>query len=105
MPALADMSLTRAWTKFRSRAPARASTMNRSRGRQHALFCVAASIVALCGMSSCARVAPYERERLARPDMAFGEGGDVKAGEEHAQAYREASSGGGAAKGGGCGCN
>ncbi|HVZ35384.1 MAG TPA: DUF4266 domain-containing protein, partial [Polyangiaceae bacterium] len=59
----------------------------------------------LGGVPGCARVAPYERERLARPDMALGQSGDLKAGEEHAQAYREGSSGGGAAKGGGCGCN
>ncbi len=55
--------------------------------------------------SACARVAPYERETLARRDMALGENADLSAGEEHAKAYREGSSGGGEAKGGGCGCN
>ncbi len=53
----------------------------------------------------CARVAPYERGTLARKDMELGENPDAAAGEEHAIAYREGSSGGGAAKGGGCGCN
>lgn len=56
-------------------------------------------------LSACARVAPYERETLARRDMTLGENSDLSAGEEHAKAYREGSSGGGEAKGGGCGCN
>jgi hypothetical protein len=55
--------------------------------------------------AACARVAPYERETLARRDMALGDNADLSAGEEHAEAYREGSSGGGEAKGGGCGCN
>jgi hypothetical protein len=50
-------------------------------------------------------VAPYERERLARPDMELGRNADAKAGEEHATAYREGSSGGMGSSGGGCGCN
>lgn len=63
-----------------------------------ALLCIAAA-------SGCARVAPYERGTLARSDMELGENPDLTAGEEHGLAYREGSSGGGAAKGGGCGCN
>jgi hypothetical protein len=55
--------------------------------------------------SACATVAPYERERLARPDMELGRNGDAHAGEEHATAYREGSSGGMGSSGGGCGCN
>jgi hypothetical protein len=55
--------------------------------------------------SACATVAPYERERLARPDMELGRNADAKAGEEHATAYREGSSGGMGSSGGGCGCN
>ncbi len=62
-------------------------------------------VTLLASASACARVAPYERETLARRDMALGENGDLTAGEEHAEAYREGSSGGGDAKGGGCGCN
>jgi hypothetical protein len=57
------------------------------------------------GMSGCATVAPYERERLARRDMQLERNGDSSAGEEHATAYREGSSGGGSSSGGGCGCN
>jgi hypothetical protein len=62
-------------------------------------------LVLACAGAGCARVAPYERETLARRDMELGGHADLTAGEEHAQAYREGSSGGGAAKGGGCGCN
>lgn len=62
-------------------------------------------LVPLLAASACARVAPYERETLARRDMELAENADLTAGEEHAVAYREGSSGGGAAKGGGCGCN
>jgi hypothetical protein len=63
------------------------------------------SLVLVCGLGACATVAPYERERLARPDMEVGRNADAKAGEEHATAYREGSSGGMGSSGGGCGCN
>ena len=59
----------------------------------------------LLGASACATVAPYERERLARPDMELGRNADARAGEEHATAYREGSTGGTGSSGGGCGCN
>jgi hypothetical protein len=62
-------------------------------------------LAALLFEVGCARVAPYERETLARRDMQLGDNPDLAAGEEHAKAYREGSSGGGDAKGGGCGCN
>jgi hypothetical protein len=65
------------------------------------LFCFAL----VCSLGACATVAPYERERLARPDMEVGRNADAKAGEEHATAYREGSSGGMGSSGGGCGCN
>jgi hypothetical protein len=79
---------------LRSRAEApRASTVS---------LVVLTSVAVLGG---CARVAPYERGTLARSDMELGENPDLAAGEEHGLAYREGSSGGGAAKGGGCGCN
>lgn len=60
--------------------------------------------VCLCS-ASAACVKPYERETLARRDMAPGKNAALTSGEEHALAYREGSSGGGDAKGGGCGCN
>lgn len=55
--------------------------------------------------TGCATVAPYERERLAKPDMIAGRDGDLRAGQEHATAYREGSSGALGSAGGGCGCN
>lgn len=58
-----------------------------------------------CGLSGCATVAPYERERLAKADMQLGRNADAAAGEEHATAYREGSTGAMGASGGGCGCN
>ena len=65
------------------------------------LLCALAAFV----LGACATVAPYERERLARPDMELGRNPDAKAGAEHATAYREGSSGALGASGGGCGCN
>lgn len=59
----------------------------------------------ICSLHACATVAPYERERLARPDMEVGRNPDGSAGEEHATAYREGSSGALGSSGGGCGCN
>ena len=62
-------------------------------------------VLSACVWTGCARVAPYERGTLARSDMELGDNPDLAAGEEHGLAYREGSSGGGDAKGGGCGCN
>jgi hypothetical protein len=62
--------------------------------------------LAVClALSACHRVAPYERETLARRDMQLSANSELLSGEQHAQAYREGSSGGGDARGGGCGCN
>ena len=56
-------------------------------------------------LQGCATVAPYERERLAKPDMELARNPDAAAGEEHATNYREGSTGATGASGGGCGCN
>ena len=66
------------------------------------LICLAVTCVLA---SACSTVAPYERERLSRPDMIMGRNAQAKAGEEHATAYREGSTGAVGASGGGCGCN
>jgi len=55
--------------------------------------------------SGCATVAPYERERLAQRDMQLDRNPDATAGEQHAAAYREGSTGAMGSSGGGCGCN
>ena len=80
--------------------------MTRRTGWQGGARALVASLLgALALAGGCARVAPYERETLARRDMELSGKAALRAGEEHAQAYREGSSGGGDAKGGGCGCN
>jgi hypothetical protein len=56
-------------------------------------------------LGGCSTVAPYQRERLARADMELERSPDLGAGQQHATAYREGSSGAEGASGGGCGCN
>ncbi|MCG5055985.1 MAG: DUF4266 domain-containing protein [Myxococcales bacterium] len=56
-------------------------------------------------LTGCLRVPPYLRETLARRDMTLGREAALRAGERHAQAYREGASGGGEVRSGGCGCN
>jgi hypothetical protein len=63
----------------------------------------------LCGIaalsSACAQVQPWERQLLARPDMAW-EVDDMTATQRnHVYFSKEASLPGGSAGGGGCGCN
>lgn len=65
---------------------------------------LALTLLATC-LQACATVAPYERERLAKEDMLLTRNADAAAGEQHASAYREGSSGAMGASGGGCGCN
>jgi uncharacterized protein DUF4266 len=79
--------------------------MRPSKGMTRVLWCSVAGLLGLLWVGGCATVAPYERERLARRDMQLERDADANAGEEHATAYREGSSGGGSSSGGGCGCN
>jgi uncharacterized membrane protein YgcG len=84
------------------------STAPALRGGASIRLLCARVLVALCcatALGACATVAPYERERLAKRDMQLERNPDASAGEEHATAYREGSSGGGSSCGGGCGCN
>lgn len=67
--------------------------------------CVSIAILILFAPTWGCQVAAYERETLARRDMAFGTNPELSAGEEHARAYREGSSGGDSVASGGCGCN
>ncbi len=60
-------------------------------------------LVALAG--SCARVKPYQRERLASPVMASESTRAEEKVDAHVAEYREGSVGGGSVGGGGCGCN
>ena len=74
-------------------------------GSQSAKVATGLLFLAVFLVGGCATVKPYEREHLARRDMQFEGNPDGSAGEQHAVAYREGSSGGFGASGGGCGCN
>jgi hypothetical protein len=50
-------------------------------------------------------VRPEQRERLADPSMSFQSANMGQRHEQHVVENREGSSGGGNARGGGCGCN
>ena len=59
----------------------------------------------LITLSACAPVQPWERGRLAQPQMALDGDALLSAMDEHVYGSKEAASGGGGAAGGGCGCN
>ena len=62
-------------------------------------------MLVICGLSACTTVRPWERESLARPEMAW-EPDPLEASlESHIRFSKEASLIGGSAGGGGCGCN
>ena len=53
----------------------------------------------------CSEVAPWERGNLAKPDMALNPNPNLNHMRDHIFTSREASQGGRATSGGGCGCN
>ena len=61
-------------------------------------------LVAAC-VAGCATILPYERERLAQPDMQMGSSPELSLAEGHATEVREGAAGGIGGSGGGCGCN
>lgn len=65
-------------------------------------------LVLLCACataSACTHVEPWERNLLARPDMAWDVDGLAATQENHTYFSKEAAMPGGGAGGGGCGCN
>ena len=64
-----------------------------------------ASLVAALGLTGCAAVKPWERDALARPEMAWDPDPLEAMRRSHVYFSKEASLGGGSAGGGGCGCN
>lgn len=66
-------------------------------------------LVALLGVTllatACTSVRPWERDQLARPDMAWDPDPMEAAHESHVYHSKEGSVGAGEAGGGGCGCN
>lgn len=59
-------------------------------------------VLSLCG---CLNVQPWDRDKLAKPEMAFDPRPVDFANRQHMYFSREATSGGYGASGGGCGCN
>lgn len=66
-----------------------------------------AALLALtvCLLAGCATVRPEDREKLADPSMTFDSAAMAARQKQHLVDNREGSTGGGTAKGGGCGCN
>jgi hypothetical protein len=56
-------------------------------------------------LTACATVRPEDRERLADQSMRFDSAAMAARQKQHLVDNREGSTGGGTAKGGGCGCN
>ena len=56
-------------------------------------------------LASCARVQPYQRERLAHPAMQAPAWPALDRADEHTREVREGSEGATTSGGGGCGCN
>lgn len=56
-------------------------------------------------LAACSTVQPWERGRLAKPQMELNPDALLAAMDEHVYSSKEAASGGIEAAGGGCGCN
>ncbi len=69
------------------------------------LHIVAVILPAMLALSACAPVQPWERGRLAQPQMALDGDFLLSAMDGHIYSSKEAASGGAGAAGGGCGCN
>jgi hypothetical protein len=65
---------------------------------------LAALLLLAAWVSGCAAVAPWERGRLAKPQMALDPDPQQRALREHVHTSREAGSGSAVGSGGGCGC-
>lgn len=63
------------------------------------------ALVALVAVTGCATVKPWQRGTLARPEMSWSPDPLEASLRQHIYYSKEASSGGTAAAGGGCGCN
>jgi hypothetical protein len=94
-----------------SRGPTPSRGSLRSPSRLERLVCWHARLTLGLGAAfafllvGCATVRPEERELLAEPSMQMATGSMAGAHEQHVLDNREGASGGGTARGGGCGCN
>jgi len=68
-------------------------------------FLFATALAAAALVSGCSRTRPYQREDLARPEMAPDPDPDQAALHQHLLGTREGAVGGFGGGGGGCGCN
>jgi hypothetical protein len=66
---------------------------------------VRAAILTLAMLASGCGVKAHQRGRLAKPKMQFNPHPEANTLEQHVYSYREGSTGGYEAGGGGCGCN
>jgi len=82
-----------------------ASDVQRARARAWTPALRALLALATCALAGCATVRPEDRERLADPSMSFDSSAMAARQKQHVVDNREGSTGGGATKGGGCGCN
>jgi hypothetical protein len=73
--------------------------------RPQRLLLGAALVLLLGSASGCASVKPWEREALAREDMAWDPDPSEATIRSHVYYSKETSLGGSGAGGGGCGCN
>lgn len=73
----------------------------------HRTLAVASALAALAALAGCASVGikPWERDVLARPEMALDAAPVDNAFDEHVYFSKESASGGRGFGGGGCGCN
>lgn len=71
----------------------------------HIALLMAALVFASLGASGCAAVKPWERDQLARPDMALDSDPMRATLQNHIRFSKEGSLPIGGGGGGGCGCN
>lgn len=62
-------------------------------------------VALMAQLSGCASVQPWEKGKLAKPEMGFGGAQLETRFADHIYTSREAASGGASVGGGGCGCN
>ena len=68
-------------------------------------FWIVCLALMLSVLTACAEVQPWERGRLAKPNMALDSDSLLSAIDAHTYNSKEAASGGVGPAGGGCGCN
>jgi len=63
------------------------------------------AVLVLLSLGGCGTVQPWEKGKLAKPEMTFGGDKLETRYADHVYTSREAASGGAGVGGGGCGCN